>query len=97
MIIDAHTHRYADEVIADPVKFALRQKESHWLKLVAPTQGKGVQGWSDRKEMLSQMKTDGVDRAILHGWYWENPLSCVWQNDWHAKWIRQILKILLDL
>ena len=89
MIIDAHTHRYADEVIADPVKFALSQKETHWLKLVTPTQGKGLQGWSDRKEMLSQMKTDGVDRAILQGWYWENPQSCVWQNDWHAKWIRE--------
>ena len=89
MIIDAHTHRYADEVIADPVKFALSQKETHWLKLVTPNQGKGLQGWSDRKEMLSQMKTDGVDRAILQGWYWENPQSCVWHNDWHAKWIRQ--------
>jgi predicted TIM-barrel fold metal-dependent hydrolase len=89
VIIDAHTHRYADEVIADPVKFALEQKESHWLKLVIPTQGKGLQGWSDRKEMLSQMKSDKVDRAILQGWYWENPRSCVLQNDWHAKWIRQ--------
>ena len=31
MIIDAHTHLYAEEVITNPVKFARKQKEDHWL------------------------------------------------------------------
>ena len=89
MIIDAHTHCYAEEVIANPVKFAHKQKESHWLQLVKPAKGKSLQGWANRTEMLSQMRSEGVDRVILQGWYWENPDTCILQNDWHAQWIQQ--------
>ncbi len=89
VIIDAHTHLYAEEVITNPVKFARKQKEDHWLQLVKPVKGKALQSWADRTEMLSQMKSDGVDRVILQGWYWENPDTCILQNDWYARWIQQ--------
>ena len=89
MIVDAHTHRYPDDVIRDPETYANQAKEFHWLGLVKPEQGPTLQGWADRRQMLADMENAGVDKAVLLGWYWENPDSCILHNDWHAQWIEE--------
>lgn len=89
MIIDAHTHRYTDEVIADPIAFAHRMGEQKWLNMVMPHGRPSLQGWSDRNTMLKDMDAAGVDRCVLLGWYWENHLTCIESNRWHHQWIKQ--------
>ena len=89
MIVDAHTHRYPPEAYDDPAAFATPRKESHWLKLVSPEKGPRLQGWADGERMASDMREAEVDRCALLAWYWENPETCKWHNDWHARWIRE--------
>lgn len=89
MIIDAHTHRYADEVIADPAAFALRTGEETWLSMVAPQGTPSLQGWADRKTMLNDMDAAGIDQCVLLGWYWEKYETCLEANNWHRQWIRE--------
>ncbi len=89
MIIDAHTHRYPDEVISNPVAFARRTGESKWLHMVVPKNRLSLQGWANRETMLADMDAAGIDRCVLLGWYWENSLTCLEGNEWQLKWIRQ--------
>ena len=89
MIIDVHTHRYAKQVINDPVGFARQRGELQWLMMVAPEDRPSLQGWSDRDQMLADMNAAGVDRCVLLGWYWENCQTCIEANDWHRRWIKQ--------
>lgn len=89
MIIDAHTHRYADEVIADPIAFANRMGEQKWLDMVSPPDRPSLQGWADRDQILADMDAAGIDRCVLLGWYWENYQTCIEANDWHRRWIKQ--------
>ena len=89
MIIDAHTHRYPNEVIASPARFAQRMDEQKWLTMVSPTDRPSLQGWADRKTMLADMDRAGVDRCVLLGWYWENYQTCIEANNWYRKWISQ--------
>jgi len=89
MIIDAHTHRYPDEVIANPKAFAERTGEQIWLRMVAPQTSPSLQGWSDRQTMLKDMDDAGVNRCVLLGWYWENVDTCLEANQWHRRWIQQ--------
>ena len=39
-------------------------------------------------ELLFTMDADGVDRAVLLGWYWENHATCVEQNSFYAACIK---------
>jgi predicted TIM-barrel fold metal-dependent hydrolase len=89
LIVDAHTHRYPEEVRNNPTAFAIRQKENHWLELVKPAGKKSLQGWVSGERMQSDMQAANVSQAVLQGWYWENPSSCKLQNDWYARWILQ--------
>ncbi len=89
MIIDAHTHRYSDEVIANPSAFASRTGEQKWLHMVTPSSQTSLQGWADRDQMLADMDNAGIDRCVLLGWYWENFQTCMEANDWHRRWIKQ--------
>ena len=89
MIIDAHTHRYPDEVIADPASFAHRTGEDSWLRMVTPKNRPSLQGWSNRKTMLADMDAAGIDQCILLGWYWENHQTCVEANNWYRQWIQE--------
>lgn len=89
MIVDAHTHRYPDEVTANPTAFARRTMESIWLQMVAPSKQPSLQGWSDRKTMLQDMDDAGVQSCLLLGWYWENARTCIEANQWHRQWMRQ--------
>lgn len=87
MIIDCHTHRYPEEVIRDPVSFAKSLNEDHWLSLVKPDKGKSLQGWASGMTMIEDMQQAGINKSVLLGWYWENPDTCILQNNWCAKWI----------
>ena len=89
MIIDAHTHRYPDEVIANPRAFAERTGEQIWIRMVAPQTSASLQGWSNRQTMLKDMDDAGVNRCVLLGWYWENVDTCLEANQWHRQWIQQ--------
>lgn len=88
-VLDAHTHRYPDEVIADPVAWAKARGEGHWRELVAPEGRPSLQAWADREQMLADMDAAGVSKAVLLGWYWENPETCHEQNAWHARWMAE--------
>ncbi len=87
MRIDAHTHAYAETVIADPVAWAQARQELHWLDLVAPQGKHSLQGWVTQDEMLADMDAAGIDRAFLLGWYWQHAQTCEEQNGWYADWI----------
>ena len=87
MIVDAHTHRYPEEVLEDPQSFAQLHKEWHWLELVSSDNKKSLQGWSSREKMIADMDKSEVERAVLLGWYWENPETCELQNQWCSQWI----------
>ncbi len=89
MIIDAHTHRYPEEVIADPVAFANRSHEPAWLEMVMPSGRPSLQGWSNRETMLNDMDAAGVESCVLLGWYWEQAQTCIEANNWHKHWIKQ--------
>jgi hypothetical protein len=82
-IIDSHVHCYPSAVAADPVGWGTARGEHHWVDLVT----KGPQGWADVEDLLRQMDADGIERVVLQGWYWENPLTALEQNQWHADWV----------
>jgi predicted TIM-barrel fold metal-dependent hydrolase len=84
-IIDSHVHCYPAEVIADPVGWGMSRGEAHWVNLVT----RGPQGWADPDTLLRAMDTDGVERVVLQAWYWQNPLSVIEQNRWHAEWVQR--------
>ncbi len=71
---------------ADPVAWATQRKEHHWAKLVGP---KSIQGWASPKEMLAAMDVAGVEHAVLLGWYWEHPETCLENNRWLQEWIQE--------
>ena len=81
MIIDAHTHRYPDDVIANPSAFAQSANEVGWLNMISPQDRPSLQGWADRKTMLADMDAAGIDQCVLLGWYWENYQTCIKAND----------------
>lgn len=90
-IIDAHVHLYPAEVNAAPAAWAEKTGEAHWAKLCARTRknGQPVQGFPSVDELLRDMDAAGVERAVLQGWYWEKPATCVWQNEFYAECIRK--------
>ena len=86
-IIDCHTHCFPEAASTDPHAWAQAQNESHWLKLVAPEGRPSIQGWANMDEHREAMKTAGVSRSVLLGWYWENEVTCRWQNEAIAAWL----------
>lgn len=57
--------------------------------MVSPHDRKSLQGWVSGEKMINDMKDAGVDKAVLLGWYWENPKTCILQNDWCAEWLSE--------
>jgi hypothetical protein len=39
--------------------------------------------------MIADMDRASVHKAVLLGWYWQNPETCILQNEWHAEWIKE--------
>ena len=89
MKVDAHVHRYPEEVFQNPSAFAEQRGEKHWLQLVAPDDRPSIQGWADREKMIDDMDAAGLDKVVLLGWYWEKPDTCILQNEWHLQWMRE--------
>jgi hypothetical protein len=90
VIIDAHVHLYPTEVDLDPAGWAARTGERHWAVLCTRKRrnGRAVQSLPTVDELLQTMDVAGVARAILLGWYWEKPETCVWQNRFYAECVR---------
>jgi len=88
-IIDAHTHYYPESVFKAPRTWALERNEHHWADCVAPLEGKSIQGWAELDRMLRDMDAAGIEKAVLLGWYWENPQTCLEQNSWYEQAIQQ--------
>ncbi len=82
MIIDSHIHLYPSEASSDPHSWAQSRHEPYWLSCVKPDQGPQLQGWASGDQLLSDMDAASVDKAIILGWYWENPSTCYEQNEW---------------
>ncbi len=89
-IIDAHVHLYPSEVDRDPAAWAAAQGERHWAVLCTRKRRSGlpVQTLPTLPQLLATMDAAGVDRAVLLGWYWENPATCEWQNRFYADCVR---------
>ena len=85
-IIDAHVHLYPPEVGHDPAAWAAGQAELHWATLCTRRRrdGRPVQTFPTVDQLLCEMDRQQVDFAVLLGWYWEKPATCVWQNRFFA-------------
>jgi len=89
-IVDCHVHLYPPEVNGDPAGWAAAHREPRFSALCTRRRrnGRPVQTFPTVDGLLSDMDTDGIDRAVLLGWYWENPASCVVQNRFFAECVR---------
>lgn len=90
MQIDGHVHLYPAEANADPAAWAADRGEPAWARLVTRVRrdGSAVQGFPSVDELLREMDRAGVQRAVLQGWYWENPATCKLQNRFFAQCIQ---------
>lgn len=81
MIVDAQVYFFPSELGRDPKSWAKKHNEPHWLKLVHPDDRPSRQGWTkDEADFLRCLDRAGVDKAILHCWYWENEDTITWHN-----------------
>jgi len=89
-MIDAHVHLYPAYVDRDPAAWAAAQGESHWAVLCTRRRrdGRRVQTLPTLDTLLREMDRAGITRAVLLGWYWEKPDTCVWQNRFYADCVR---------
>ncbi len=89
-VIDAHVHLYPTDVDRDPAAWAQAQGERHWAALCTRRRrdGRPVQTLPTLAQLLAAMDAAGVGRAVLLGWYWENPETCLWQNRFYADCVR---------
>jgi predicted TIM-barrel fold metal-dependent hydrolase len=90
VIIDAHVHLYPTEVDLDPAGWAARSGERHWAVLCTRKRrdGRPVQSLPTIDALLHAMDVAEISRAVLLGWYWEKPETCVWQNRFYATCVR---------
>lgn len=89
-MIDAHVHLYPPEVAADPAAWAAAQGEPHWARLCTRRRRDGtpVQLFPSVDALLRALDAAGIGRAVLLGWYWENPATCAAQNRFYADCVR---------
>jgi predicted TIM-barrel fold metal-dependent hydrolase len=85
--IDSHVHLYPFEVNRDPDGWAAANGESYWAALCTRRRGDGraVQSFLDVSDLLAAMDEAAIGRAVLLGWYWEMPSSCLAQNRFYAR------------
>jgi predicted TIM-barrel fold metal-dependent hydrolase len=90
VIVDAHVHLYPAEVDLDPAGWAARSGERHWAVLCTRKRrdGRPVQSLPTIDALLRAMDAAGISRAVLLGWYWERPETCVWQNRFYGTCVR---------
>ncbi len=90
-VVDAHVHLYPAEVGHEPAAWAAAQGEAHWSLLCTRRRkdGRPVQSFPSVAGLLAAMDAAGVGRAVLLGWYWERPATCVAQNRFYADCVRR--------
>jgi predicted TIM-barrel fold metal-dependent hydrolase len=88
--IDSHVHLYPPEASGDPAGWAEANGERRWSGLCARRRrdGRAVQSFPSVDGLLRSLDEAGVERAVLLGWYWENPASCSRQNRFYGECIR---------
>lgn len=86
-ITDCHTHFYPRFAAENPEAWAACAGEPYWGALVGRrADGKrSLQGFPDEKKFLLDMDRAGVERAVVQGWYWEDPATCSLMNAEIAK------------
>ena len=86
-VVDSHVHLYPPEINRDPAGWARAAREPHWAALCTRRRrdGRPVQAFPSGDELLRAMDGAGVDRAVLLGWYWENPDTGAAQNRFYAE------------
>ena len=91
MIIDAHTHFYPAEISGNIDTWATKHNEKYWLTLVGkrPDGKLSLQGFPSEKKFLSDMDEAQVERAIIQGWYWDNPDTCEEVNNLIADFVKR--------
>lgn len=83
MMIDAHTHLFSPDVIAQRARYA--ERDTFFGYLYARPQARTI----GAAELLAAMEASGVARAIVVGWPWQNHDVCVEQNTWLIEVARQ--------
>ncbi len=88
--IDAHVHLYPSEASRSPLAWAQARKEPLWAALSTRRRkdGSPVQGFPAMSELLRDMNTAGIRKAVLLGWYWQNHATCVEHNKFYASCIK---------
>jgi uncharacterized protein len=89
-VTDAHVHLYPPEINRDPAGWAAATGEAHWATLVnrRRANGSAVQTFPSVDALLREMDAAAVERAVLLGWYWQNPETCASQNRFYAACVR---------
>ncbi len=90
-VIDSHVHLYPPEVNRDPAGWAGAHGEAHWAHLCTRRRadGRAVQAFPSVDALLRTLDADGIDRAVLLGWYWERHDTAVAQNRFLAATVRR--------
>ncbi len=91
MIIDAHTHIFSPEVIANRARYAERDSFFDFLYSGVAARMIGAE------ELIAAMDAAGIDKAIVTGWCWQNHAVCVEQNTWTMEVVRRYPDRLLAL
>jgi predicted TIM-barrel fold metal-dependent hydrolase len=91
MIIDAHTHLFSPEIVADRARYT--QRDSFFDYLYSNPKARIV----GAAEMIAAMDAAGVDKAIVAGWPWQGNDVCIEQNTWLMEVARQYPNRLITL
>lgn len=87
MPIDSHIHLYPESVYKNASKWAEHRGEAYWLSCVNPTSGKSLQAWKSVDQLLADMDTAEIEKAIILAWYWENHDTCRENFEWQKQWV----------
>jgi len=83
MIIDAHTHIFSPDVIAQRARYAARDSFFGYLYSGVAARMVGA------AELLAAMDAAGIAQAVVTGWCWQNHDDCVEQNTWTMDVVRK--------
>ena len=83
MIIDAHTHLFSPDVVADRARYT--QRDSFFDALYHNPKAHIV----GAVELIAAMDAAGVDQAVVAGWPWQSNDICIEQNTWLRQVARQ--------
>jgi predicted TIM-barrel fold metal-dependent hydrolase len=89
-VIDSHVHLYSPEVNLDPSGWAASRQETNWLMMATRRRknGTAVQTFPSLDQLIREMDSAGVAKAILLGWYWQHHDTCVHHNRFYGECVR---------